>query len=182
MPDQSQQQPEFVFIPEYANLIAHVASSWATLEYYVADSIWQLAELKPAIGACITTQIFGLGGKFAALLALLKLRQAPESLITKVNKFTETVRGPQERRNRIIHDAWLMDNENPTAMGRLELTAPKKLSFKAETILLVELQTDYDQIAKARNDFVHIRTEIYRVTPTLPKIPDSELHPIMNVR
>jgi hypothetical protein len=94
----------------------------------------------------------------------------------------ETVRGPQERRNRIIHDAWLMDNENPTAMGRLELTAPKKLSFKAETILLAELQTDYDQIAKARNDFVHIRTEIYRVTPTLPKIPDSELHPIMNVR
>jgi hypothetical protein len=182
MPDPSQQQPEFKFIPEYADLIAHVATSWASLEYYIADSIWTVAELKPAIGACITAQIFGIGGKFAALLALLKLRQAPETLITKVNKFTETIRGPQERRNRIIHDVWLADLESPSSMGRLELTAPKKLSFKAETVKLEELQADYDQIAKARNEFFHIRADIYRVIPTLPEIPQSELHPIMNVR
>ncbi len=67
-------------------------------------------------------------------------------------------------------------------MGRLELTAPKKLSFKADDVTLEELKADYDQIAKARNDFHRIRREIYDAIPALPEIPQSELHPIMNVQ
>lgn len=173
---------EFNFIPEYADLIAHIASSWATLEYYVADSVWVVAGLKPAMGACVTAQIFGINGKLSALLSLLKLRSAPDALISKVNKFSDAMRGPQERRNRIIHDVWLINQDDPSVMGRLELTAPKKLSFKAVDIRLEELKSDFDMIAKIRKEFHIIRAEIYDAVPKFPEIPKEELHPIMNVR
>lgn len=182
MSDTKSPVPDFKFIPEYADLIAHVATSWATLEYYVADSIWAIAGLKPAMGACVTAQIFGINGKFAALLSLLKLRKAPDALISKVNKFTEALRGPQEKRNRIIHDVWLVNETFPYVMGRIELTAPKKLSFKVEDIELAELKSDFDAISKARTEFHAIRSEIYDAIPALPEMPQEELHPIMNVR
>jgi hypothetical protein len=47
-------QWKFAFIPEFADCIARVASSWARLEYDVNVAIWKLAELRPALGACIT--------------------------------------------------------------------------------------------------------------------------------
>ena len=59
---------EFKFPAEFAAAIAEVTSYWAALEYNIDMSIWHLAGVYPAIGACITTQIYTLDGRLKALV------------------------------------------------------------------------------------------------------------------
>jgi hypothetical protein len=169
--------PEFKFIPEYADRIASIASGWATIEYYINHSIWIVAQLDHPTGACITSQIYTLQGRLAALLSLLKVYRAPDRIIARVNKFAENIRGPQEHRNRIVHDIWLMDNRNSKTMGRLETTAAKKLEFGIKDVPLQRLQEIYDELAVCRKEAHAIRGEIFVAQPTFPGIPASELNP-----
>jgi hypothetical protein len=169
---------EFHFIPEYANQIAHGGNHWAYLEYYINSSIWALANVAPALGACMTSQIFTLHARLNALLALLKFRKADAELITKVNKFAEQVRDAQEARNRMAHDLWLLDTFNPGTMGKMRVTAEKALRFHIKSFPLEELKADVEKINVRRLEFGEIRREIERALPTLPEIPHRELHPI----
>jgi hypothetical protein len=174
--------PEFKFIPEYADCIARIASCSATIEYYVSHSIWIVAKLDSPSGACITSQIYTLQGRLSALLALLKLHRAPDKIIRRVNKFAETVRGPLENRNRVVHDIWLTDNRDPTSMGRLETTASKTLKFRVEDVPLPRLKEIFDALAACRLEMHAIRQEIFTEQPTFPGIPDSELNPTERVQ
>lgn len=174
--------PNFKFIPEYADAIASIASCSATIEYYINHSIWIVAKVDASSGACITSQIYTLQGRISALLALLKLHRAPKGIITKVNKFSESVRGPIENRNRVVHDIWLTDNRDPTTMGRLETTAAKTLKFQVEDVPLSKLKGIFDELAKCRLEAYDIRGKIFTAQPTFPGIPESELNPISNVR
>jgi hypothetical protein len=173
---------DFKFIPQYADRIASIASCWAHIEYYVNNSIWIVAAVDSKTGACMTSQIYTLQGRLAALLSLLKLHGAPNGIISRVNKFTDTIRGPQENRNRVIHDIWLMDNRNPETMGRLETTAPKKLQFKVTDVPLETLQAVYNEMSACRMEFYQIRKDIVDLRPTFPGIPESERDPIAHVR
>ena len=70
--------------PDYAILIGRVASSWSAVEANINFATWAVAGIAPALGACMTAQINSLDGRLRALLALLKLRRAPASLIKNV--------------------------------------------------------------------------------------------------
>jgi len=174
--------PEFKFVPEYADAIASIATCWATLEYYVNHSIWIVAGLNSPTGACITSQIFNFQSRLAALLSLLKLYRAPDNIISRVNKFSDNIRGPQENRNRIVHDIWLIDNQNVGSMGRLETTASKKLQFSVKDVPLAQLKEIYAQLSASRLEFYNIRRDILDGRPSFPGIPESELDPIPGVR
>jgi hypothetical protein len=169
---------KFAFVPEYADCIARVASVWARLEYDVSASIWMLAGVRPAMGACITSQIFTLRGRLDALLALAKLRRVDPVIIKKINRFADDVRGGQEIRNRIIHDQWLQDNLNPGQMGHLRITAAKVLEFEIKPVIFPDLAADLDKLEDFQRRFHGIRREIEAALLTLPEIPQSELHPI----
>lgn len=168
----------FAFIPAYADCIARVASVWARLEYDVSASIWALADVRPAMGACITSQIFTLRGRLDALLALAKLRRLDAAIIKKINKFADDVRGGQEIRNRIIHDQWLQDHLDPSQMGHLRITAAKVLEFEIKPVIFSDLADDLGKLESFQRQFHQIRQEIDAALPTLPEIPQSELHPI----
>ena len=174
--------PNFRFIPKYADCIASIANTSATIEYYVNHSIWIVAKVEAPSGACITAQIYTLQGRLSALLALLKMHRAPDKIIKRVNKFTEAVRGPSENRNRVIHDIWLMDNRDPTSMGRMETTASKTLKFRIEDVPLTKLEGIYAELSACRLEMWHIRNEISDAQPSFPGIPPSELDPIAGVR
>jgi len=169
----------FQFLPNYANLIAEAANQWAYIEYLVAKSIWLLADVKPAMGACVTSHVYTTHAKLSALLALLKLRKAPQPLIDKVNKFAADFRDGAEARNRLVHDVWLTDNLHPDKMGKLRITADKILKFKAETIESEALAADVLIIEKRRKEMTAISREIEVALPTLPEMSHSELHPIV---
>jgi hypothetical protein len=173
---------EFEFVPEYADCLAHAASSWATLEYYVNSSIWTLAGTSAAQGACLTSQIVSLHGKLSALLALMKLREVNQELITKVNKFSESVRDAQEWRNRIIHDVWLNVHQrgerSKDEMGRLLITAARQVQFRVEPVPLATIREGVELIHLRRRQFAEIREAINAALKSLPEIPHAKLNPI----
>ena len=174
--------PEFKFIPKYADTIASIANQSATIEFYVNHSIWIVANIDSPSGACITSQIYTLQGRLSALLALLNLHRAPDALIKRVNKFSEKVRGPTENRNRILHDIWLKDNRNLESMGRLQMTAAKTLKFEIVDVPETELQAISDELGACRLEMYEIRGDIFSAQPTFPGIPPTELNPISTVR
>ncbi len=92
--DPAQAAAEFHFPPEFADCIAKVATNWSHLEYAINATIWELADVRPALGACMTAQVGSMYGRLAPLLALMKLRQVPARLWKKVIKFAERVRAP----------------------------------------------------------------------------------------
>jgi hypothetical protein len=164
------------FVPEYAGQIAHGCNLWAMLEYYINNSIWALADIEPAIGACMTSQMYTMNARLSALLALLKLRRADQKIIDKVNKFAANVRDAQDARNRLAHDMWLLDRNNPGTMGKLRITADKTLNFDISAVSIEELKNDVGKISARRLEFAAIRDEIMAALPTLPEIPQEELH------
>ena len=90
MPERPRLSPgDLKFIPEYADQIAHAVNNWAFLEYAVNSIIWDLAGVRPALGACITAQIYPMHARLNALVALLRLRRAPLVLVGKVNNFAD---------------------------------------------------------------------------------------------
>jgi hypothetical protein len=173
---------KFAFIPEFADCIARIASLWARLEYDVNASIWALAELRPALGACITAQIYTLQGHLSALLALAKLREVDAILIKRINKFADDVRVGQDIRNRVIHDLWLNDRGTPGNMGHLRITADKTLKFVIESVPLFELTAQVEKVEALVTVFASIRKAIEAALPSLPEIPQTKLHPITETR
>lgn len=166
----------FIFPPEFAACIGDVISCWAALDYNANMSIWHLAGVYPAIGACMTMQIFTLEGRLKALIALLRLRRAPDDLVRRVNKFRANVRKPQEIRNRITHDCWFKNPVNDR-MSQLEIGTKGVLVYGFKPIDIDALKADRDEVRKAMREAANIRTTIEAGLPTLPEIPLGDLHP-----
>lgn len=173
---------EFAFVPEFADCIARIASLWARLEYDIDVCIWALADIRPALGACITAQIYTTNGRISALLALADVRNLDPRIIGKVNKFASAYRDALDARNRTIHDLWLKDQRQPENMGRLRIKADKKLKFSIESYTLLELQSDMHTVEKRVTEFDTIRKSIEAALPSLPEIPSVKLHPIREIR
>ena len=178
MTDSSKAKPSkgFEFPPEFAQCISQVIACWSTLEYNIDMSIWHLAGVYPAVGACITSQIFTLDGRLKALLALLKLRKASDALVSRVNKFSERVRKPLEIRNRITHDTW---GQNPETkkMAQLNIGAKGILTYGFKPIAIEVLQEDLQTVRTAMKESADIREAIENALPTLPEIHLRELQP-----
>ena len=177
-PSNDDSQKGFIFPNDYASCIADIIGSWAALEHNIDMSIWHLAGIYPAIGACITSQIYTLEGRLKALRSLLELRQAPKKLVVRVNKFSERVRKPQEIRNRITHDTWHQETQSNNMM-QLEIGAKGTLTYGFKQIPIEILKVDRDEVKNVMFETAYIRGTIEATLPTLPKIPLKELHPIV---
>ncbi|MFY9656899.1 MAG: hypothetical protein WAK01_09975 [Methylocystis sp.] len=182
MTNPSAPQPGLQFPPEYAELIAHVVTTWSNLEFGVNQTIWALADAPQAYGACITSQLTSLHSRLNALVALMRVRGCSDKLISRVNKFAEDVRGAQEKRNRIIHDPWLNSVEWPMILGRIEITAPKKLTISAKSISVDDLKSDLKTIKTCAISFFEIKQSILDELPSLRDKHEIELNPITTLR
>jgi hypothetical protein len=154
--------------------IGAIASDWGALEFMISDLTWRLAAVFPALGACMTAQIYTFNSRVDALIALLRIRQADTTLIADLNRFKDRSRGPQELRNRIVHDAWTRNDRTGRTM-RLEITARSRLSFGLVLVTLKELKEQRTLIRNFVTSFSPIRERILRALPTLPEIPLREL-------
>jgi hypothetical protein len=169
----------FEFPADFASCIASITSFWASLEYSIDMSIWHLAGVYPAIGACMTGQIYTLNNRLLALQSLLKLRQAPQPIIDRVNRFSEKIRKTQEIRNRITHDPWY---QSPTTkeMSQLEIGAKGTLTYNRKSVPIASLRSDAEKVRAAMSEASGIRGAIEDALPTLPKILLSSLHPTVH--
>ncbi len=158
-------------------LIGLVATDWAALEHYINESIWALAEVEPAYGACLTAQIYTIDGRLRALWALLKKRRADKRTIALINQFAESARGANDKRNRIIHDPWGLSPLDGSP-SKIEITADKKLVFRLREVDIAEIENDQKAVHACVIKFIGIRDQILAEIPSLPEIPLTELRPI----
>jgi hypothetical protein len=176
--DPAQAAAEFHFPIEFADCVAKVAANWSAM---INATIWELADVRPSLGACMTAQIGSVQARLAALIALMRLRGVNAKLLRKVNRFAERVRAPQELRNRIIHDQWVNDRHRPEQMGRIEIVAPRALTMEIKPVTIEELRADLEKISDCRFEFGAIRHEIRGALPTLPQMSQRELYPITEI-
>jgi hypothetical protein len=157
--------------------MGRLASDWALLELLVNDCIWNLADVAPTLGACITAQIFTINNRFLALVSLMRLRQFPEEFVKDINKFSGRVRDAGDRRNRVIHDPVFVSPELGE-VGRLEVTAQRQPIFEIKTISEETLLADCAIVYGCVQDFFRYREKILAKLSTLPEIPKSKSLPI----
>jgi hypothetical protein len=165
--------------PTYAEKIAEAANRFAYLEYIVNSTIWLVADVRPAIGACLTSQMYTMNAKLSALLSLLKLRGADKKIIDALNKFSSNVRDAADARNRVAHDLWMHDDADHSKMGKLRITADKTLNYSMEMVSVAELQNSVRIINKRLREAADIKSSIIRALPSFPEIPPEALHPIV---
>ena len=179
MPEKdAQYTPKSELPPDFSAYIQRIATDWGALEFHINECIWWLANVRPGLGACITSQIYTLDGRLNALLALLKLRRAPQSLIDNLNRLWERAREPAEIRNRTLHDPWATGIYTGQ-VRRLEITARRTLKFGFKDIKIESLKNDHEKVRACVFSFLAFRNEVKAALPSLPDIPDEELEPIV---
>lgn len=102
----------FTTLPEdhaVNGLVGQVAARWSEVEHMLDRAIWRLAELDEKTGACLTGQILGSGNRITAILALCHHRGVDPKLVKRLRSVSEEILVSQNRRNRILHDAWYIE-------------------------------------------------------------------------
>jgi hypothetical protein len=89
----------------------------------IAPSDWAASIRK--IGLCLVLQIVGPGRKLNAYASIAHLRGLDEKTMKKILKFQEHTFAIAEKRNRVVHDQWLVFPSGSS--HRFEATANKKL-------------------------------------------------------
>jgi len=133
----------------YFTAIGRVANAYSQLEFKMNDAIWELANVARSAGVCMTAQMIGPAPRNRCLLALLKFRKASEALITEFNKIGTKIEGVAARRNRYVHDPFVLKPDTGQIV-RMESTANKIIRYgfmNAEVDDLKRLATDIDTLA-----------------------------------
>ena len=73
---------------EYVLAIGRVAMIWSQFEFFLSETIWELANVDRNVGACITAQMIGPNPRFKALVALMHFRGANQDLIGEMNSLS----------------------------------------------------------------------------------------------
>jgi hypothetical protein len=100
-------------------------------------------------GFCMTAQMVGPAPRNRCLLALLEFRNASKALITEFNKIGRKIEGVAARRNRYVHDPFVL-KEDTGEIVRMESTADKSIRYgfmNAEIEELKQLATEIDTVA-----------------------------------
>lgn len=162
---------------EYVGVICAV---WARLELSVDATIWMLAELNhdAGVGACITAQLQSINHKMSAVVALCRYRKISTKLTKRVTTFHGHIRPIADRRNRIVHDAWVVA---PAEAGGDETKQwnwriGKDVSTMFRPVQISELDNLIEDIKKLEHDFQDIRADLlseFRTIKEMSKRPNS---------
>lgn len=83
--------------------IGRITTTWAKFEHWIDQAIWTLADIDPRKGACITSQVGSIHGKFRALLALMEDAKRPQPAINAANRLSIKAAKFVNVRNRFAH-------------------------------------------------------------------------------
>jgi hypothetical protein len=92
------------------SLVGQVASRWALVENFLDRTIWQLAKLDQPTGACLTAQITGSHARLVAIYALCLHQKKSDKILKQIRELQFKFKGAQDRRNRVLHDAWYVED------------------------------------------------------------------------
>lgn len=83
--------------------IGRITTTWAKFEHWIDQAIWILADVDARKGACVTTQINSIHGKFRALLALMNEANRPKDAIDAAGKLSNEAAKIVQIRTRFAH-------------------------------------------------------------------------------
>jgi hypothetical protein len=83
--------------------IGRITTTWAKFEHWIDQAIWILADVERRKGACITTQMGSIHGKFRALEALMREAERPETAFKAIHKLAADANTVGPLRNTFAH-------------------------------------------------------------------------------
>ena len=133
------------------NLIGRVAAGWSNLEHELDRIIWLLLPAVSPEAGCVTSQLMGATPRYRTIIAQLTLKHrqtsepAFQKFIGRANDLMQQTYEPQEKRNRIIHDAWYFDTSRDRA-AQFRSWPAKDLRFGINPVDLAEIEATLDKI------------------------------------
>lgn len=149
--------------PIYA-LIGQVAAAWAQVDHLLDILIWQLADVDPQAGACITAQITGTYGQFRAVIALLQFHQQRtnkplEKLIRRATDLSNRSNIPGEGRHRTIHDPWY-EYPAPADTAQFRAMPHKDPRYGIAPVDLTEIESKLEEIRQFTDRLQTFRADV----------------------
>ena len=152
--------------------IGQVAARWSELESAIEIFLGSAARVNDDIATCFTAQMIGIRPRLDAYIALVKYRGAHKRWDASLEKFAQRAVALAERRNRVIHDMWILDE--PERPLRLEGTARRKLRIDPVPVSTRELLALVYDIRQFTTEFVYgLANPISRELPPLRDRPQQ---------
>ena len=139
--------------------IGQIAASWAGFEWFIDVYALALGRIPVEAGLCLTSQISGSARKLDAYIAIACLRGADEKLVGELNKFAQNTKALAERRNRVVHDPWMVATGKGVS-HRLETTARKKLRYGYVAVPNSEMLKLFLDITNHNMQFLELHEQI----------------------
>ena len=143
--------------------VGSVAGSWATFELKIDFAALLLAGLDD-VAMCLTAQIVGASRKLDAYIAVARF--GGTNFLAELDEFAKATTALAERRNRIIHDPWLVfDREDA---NRFEVTARRTLRAQLVPMSLIDIRKCHSDILAHSEKFDEIGMRIMAEQLPLP--------------
>ncbi len=137
-PDEEASVAMAAALEPFYKVSGQISSTYSMLEHYIDQSIWRVAELSPAVGACITIQLTSTSARIKALIALLQLREGSDDLLCRLRDLNGRMHPITDSRNRAIHDALSVSEDGNVAHLRISLDNKQNLTLGAVPISIDE--------------------------------------------
>jgi hypothetical protein len=130
---------------KHMSYVGMVATAWAELEITIDLSATRVARIPYDVGVCFTAQVIGSNRKIDAYLSVVRLRGV-KRYNGDLELFAKDTAALAERRNRVVHDPWIIIGNAPPS--RFEATARRSLRLQ-----YVEMATD--QVIKLGDEILN---------------------------
>lgn len=152
----------------YLLAIGKLSAMWALFEFTLNDIIWELANLSPMAGTCLTAQLIGPGPRFRCLVALLHLRGSSKELIKDANVISGDAEKLSRQRNRYVHDPVVLKIDDKS-FHIMETTADKKIKHGVFAIEITAIVKLTNKIAGLQKGIEQLHARILDETPPWPR-------------
>lgn len=144
--------------PFYA-IVGRVASEWARLEHILDMIIWELADLDPKRGACITAQFMGPAPRYNTIATLARYKGLNPALAKRIARLKQKTFDVSEQRNRYIHDPWLIELDSG-GVAQFRAMPAKNPRYGFEPIAPEETEKTISRIKDRLRDALELREDI----------------------
>jgi hypothetical protein len=183
------EEDEYPFSSDYENpdfqpywlAIGKLSATWALFEFTLNDIIWELANLSPKAGTCLTAQLIGPGPRFRCLVALLHLRASSKQVINDANEISGDADKLSRQRNRYVHDP-VVFRPADKSFHTMETTADRKVKHSIVPMEIPAVVVLTNKVAKLQKDIEALHTKILDETPPWPRTEYAQSQGIRRLR
>jgi hypothetical protein len=151
-------------VAKHMSYVGMVATAWAELEITIDLSATRVARIPYDVGVCFTAQVLGSNRKLDAYIAIVRLRGV-KRFNGDLELFAKDTATLAERRNRVVHDPWIIIGNAPPS--RFEATARRSLRLQYVEMPTEDVLKLGDEILDHTDRFRRLHEKIMAAGGTL---------------